>query len=134
MPKINGTDLLLYVGFNPIAHSTSATLNIEQDLPDSSTKGSAGFTDNINGLKNWSIDFDGLVDYSASYGVEELFDNLKNGNNVNMAFTTDNKDGTFTFFRGVTSCSSLTMTAEMEAPASFSGTLIGKGAITLEYA
>ena len=128
MAKFNGTDLLVYVGTTAIAHSTSATLNIEQDLPDATTKGSGGFADHINGLKNWSIDFDGLVDYAASYGVEELFDNLKNGNNVVVKFST--ATGGDSFWTGTASVSSLTMTAEMEAPVSFSGTFVGKGTLT----
>lgn len=128
MAKFNGTDLLVYVGTEVIAHSTSATLNIEQDLPDATTKSSGGFADHINGLKNWSIDFDGLVDYSASYGVEELFDNLKNGNNVTVKFSTFAVGDSF--WSGEASVSSLTMTAEMEAPVSFSGTFVGKGTLT----
>jgi predicted secreted protein len=128
MPKINGTDLLVYVGTNPIAHSTSATLNVEQDLPDATTKGSGGFADHINGLKSWSIDFDGLVDYSASYGAEELFDNLKNGNNVTVAFRTNT--GGDAVWSGTASLASLTMTADMEAPVSFSGSFTGKGTLT----
>lgn len=128
MAKINGTDLLVYVGATAIAHSTSATLNIEQDLPDATTKDSAGWADHINGLKSWSIDFDGLVDYSASYGVEELFDNLKNGNNVVVKFSTE--DGGDSYWTGTASCASLTMTAEMESPVSFSGSFTGKGTLT----
>lgn len=129
MPKINGTDLLVYVGATAIAHSTSATLTIDQDLPDATTKGSGGFADHINGLKSWSIDFDGLVDYSASYGAEELFDNLKNGNNVTVKFATLTAgDSAWT---GTASVSNLTMSAEMEAPFSFSGTFVGKGELSM---
>lgn len=128
MAKFNGTDLLVYVGATPIAHSTSATLNIEADLPDATTKDSAGWADHINGLKSWSIDFDGLVDYAASYGVEELFDNLKNGNNVTVKFSTST--GGDSYWTGTASCNSLTMTAEMESPVSFSGTFTGKGTLT----
>lgn len=129
MAKINGTDLLVYVGAVAIAHSTSATLSIEQDLPDATTKGSGGFADHINGLKSWSIDFDGLVDYASSYGVEELFNNLKNGNNVVVKFSTEASGDSY--WSGTASCSSLTMTAEMEAPVSFSGTFVGKGALAM---
>jgi predicted secreted protein len=128
MPKINGTDLLVYVGAVPIAHSTSATLNIEQDLPDATTKSSGGFADHINGLKSWSIDFDGLVDYASSYGAEELFDNLKNGNNVTVKFATST--GGDSYWQGTASVASLSMTADMEAPVSFSGSFTGKGTLT----
>ena len=34
MAKFNATDLVLKINGTPIAHSTSATLNINQDLPD----------------------------------------------------------------------------------------------------
>jgi predicted secreted protein len=123
MPKINATDLLVYVGAVPIAHSTSATINIEQDLPDATTKDDGGWADHINGLKSWSVDFDGLVDYSASYGVEELFDNLRNKNNVTVRWST----GSGSFWQGSASIATLSMTADMEAPISYSGTFTGKG-------
>jgi predicted secreted protein len=123
MPKINATDLLVYVGAVPIAHSTSATINIEQDLPDATTKDSGGWADHINGLKSWSVDFDGLVDYSASYGVEELFDNLSNKNNVTLRWST----GSGSFWQGSASIATLSMTADMESPISYSGTFTGKG-------
>ncbi len=123
MSKINATDLLVYVGAVPIAHSTSATINIEQDLPDATTKDSGGWADHINGLKSWSVDFDGLVDYSASYGVEELFDNLRNKNNVTVRWST----GSGSFWQGSASIATLSMTADMEAPISYSGTFTGKG-------
>ena len=128
MAKINGTDLLVYVGATPIAHSTSCTLNIEQDLPDATTKSSGGWADHINGLKSWSIDFDGLVDYSASYGVEELFDNLKNGNNVTVKISTTTTGDSY--FTGSASCANLSMTGDMEAPMSFTGAFTGKGTLT----
>lgn len=129
MPKINATDLLVYIGAGttlPIAHSTSATLNIEQDLPDATTKDSLGWADHINGLKSWSLDFDGLVDYAASYGAEELSDNLTNGNNVTVRWSTT----TGSYWQGTASLSSLTMSADMESPLTYSGTFTGKGAIT----
>ena len=39
----------------------SGTLNIEQDLPDGTTKGSEGWEEHINGVRRWSIDFDGAM-------------------------------------------------------------------------
>ena len=126
MPKINATDLLVYIGATPIAHSTSATINIDQDLPDATTKDSGGWADHINGLKSWSVDFDGLVDYSASYGAEELFDNLKNKNNVTLRWST----GSGSYWQGSASLASLSMTADMESPISYSGSFTGKGELT----
>lgn len=125
MPKINATDLLVYVGAVPIAHSTSATINIEQDLPDATTKDSGGWADHINGLKSWSIDTDALVDYSASYGAEELFDNLKNKNNIVVRWST----GSGSYWEGTASVASMTMNADMESPLAYSASFTGKGTI-----
>jgi predicted secreted protein len=132
MPKFNGTDLLIYVGLPPnnalIAHSTSFVLTIDADLPDATTKDNSGWADHIAGTKNWSIDFEGLVDYSASYGVEELFNNLKNRDKVTIMFIIPTALGAnFDYYYGVASCSNLTQTADMEQPVSYSGTLTGDG-------
>lgn len=128
MAKINGTDLLLYIGTTAIAHSTSCTLNIDADLPDATTKDSGGWADHINGLKSWSIDFEGLVDFSGSYGVEELFDNLKNGNNLVAKFSTE--DSGDSYWSGTVSVANLVISAEMEQPVSYSGSFTGKGTLT----
>jgi predicted secreted protein len=128
MAKFNATDLLVYVGATPIAHSTSATITIDVDLPDATTKDSAGWADHIAGVRNWSIDFDGLVDYAASYGVEELFNNLLNRNELTVKWSSTQAGGTY--LTGTASVSNLTQTADMEQPVSYSGTFTGKGALS----
>ena len=128
MAKINGTDLLVYVGSVPIAHSTSCTLNIVQDLPDATTKDSGGWADHINGLKSWSIDADALVDYSGSYGTEELFDNLSDGDNLTVKFSTEASGDSY--WSGTVSVASLPITADMESPVSYSVSFTGKGALS----
>jgi predicted secreted protein len=125
MAKFNATDLLVYVGTNPIAHSTSATITIDADLPDATTKDSGGWADHIAGVKSWSIDFDGLVDYAASYGVEELYSNLFNGNVLTVKWSSTQVGGTY--LTGQAFLSNLTQTADMEQPVSYSGTFTGKG-------
>jgi predicted secreted protein len=129
MAKFNATDLLVYVGAIPIAHSTSATITIDVDLPDATTKDSAGWADHIAGVRNWSIDFDGLVDYAASYGVEELFNNLLNRNVLTVKWSSTQVGGTY--LTGQASVSNLTQTADMEQPVSYSGTFTGKGALSM---
>jgi predicted secreted protein len=128
MAKFNATDLLVYVGAIPIAHSTSATITIDVDLPDATTKDSGGWADHIAGVRNWSIDFDGLVDYASSYGVEELFNNLLNRNELTVKWSSTQAGGTY--LTGTASVSNLTQTADMEQPVSYSGTFTGKGALS----
>ena len=62
MAKINGTDILVSTAAGVIGGATSHTLNINTDLPDATTKDSAGWAENIHGLRDWSVDIDALVD------------------------------------------------------------------------
>ena len=47
MAKLNGTNLLVYVGSNAIGGTRSFTLNLSQDTPDATTKDSAGWKEVI---------------------------------------------------------------------------------------
>ena len=59
-----GSEFLLYdIDNNPIALSTNCALKVKQSLTDVTTKDSQNWTENIVGIKDWSIDFDGLVSY-----------------------------------------------------------------------
>jgi len=66
MGKINGTLYCAYSETDKILHNVNSSLNVEQDLPDVTNKESAGWAEHINGLRNWSIDFDGLYDEDGS--------------------------------------------------------------------
>ena len=56
MSKFNATDLIVTVDGNAIAHATSATLSIDMNTIDTSTKSSAGWAEAIGGQRYWSID------------------------------------------------------------------------------
>jgi hypothetical protein len=65
MAKINGTLYCAFSGSDKILYNTSTTLNVNVDLPDVTNKESAGWKEHINGVRDWSIDFDGLYDESG---------------------------------------------------------------------
>ena len=70
---INGTLVLLSADSTAIASTTDATLNIELDTPDASTKDSEGWADHIQGQKSWSVDVEGLATFDyASGNVQQL--------------------------------------------------------------
>jgi len=60
MAKVNGTSLLVYADGTLIASQKGCTINWEQDLPDATTKDSAGWEEHINGMRRCSVDVDGL--------------------------------------------------------------------------
>lgn len=129
MAKINATDLLVYVGNDAIAHSQEATLTVSADLPDASTKDSAGWAEHIHGQKSWSISVSGLVDYTSSYGNEAIYDALTNGTSLTVKFSTETS-GHY-YWQGSARFNSYEQSAPNEAPLAYSAELTGTGALTL---
>ena len=75
MAKIKGIDVLVKVGANAIGGQRGATLNRSGEAIDATTKDSAGWKENLAGLKEWSVDCDGLlvVDDTAYDALETAF-------------------------------------------------------------
>ena len=72
----NGTLLVVKIGGVAVAHSTSCSLSVSTDLPDSTTKDSLGWAQQIQGLRSWSVSTDGLAGIesaAAGVNVEDLF-------------------------------------------------------------
>jgi predicted secreted protein len=133
----NGTNLVLKFAtdggtLEALGHSTSCSMTISQDLPEATTKDSSGFQEVISGLRSAEISFDGLIDYT------DASDSLKNVDGIASLITGRNKiDWSFgtavtgdTIFTGEGFIASLEQSAEMESPATYSGTITVTGAIT----
>lgn len=132
MATINGTSLIIVVDGAAIAHTTSATLNLERAMIDVSTKDSAGDSESIAGQKSASVDFEALVDFSPTAPVEGLVD-LITIYQANSAVTWEiasGSAGTAPKFTGSGFISSLSMDAPMEDATTFSGTITVTGAVT----
>lgn len=128
--KFNGTDILVYVDGVAVAHATSHTLNVNAEMIDATTKSSAGWKDILPGLRDWSIDAEGLVAYDATEGVEELYADITGRTQVTVKFTTEvTGDARWT---GSAYVSSMSLSAPMEDVVSYSISFAGDGALTLE--
>ena len=129
MAKVNGTDMTIYSGSDVILHSKSCTLNIEQDLPDATTKGSSGWEEHINGLRRWTIDFDGAWDVSgAGMTPNELIAIIvARTEDATVKFGTSASAATG--WTGTATVKNISISAAMEDVATFSGQLVGNGAI-----
>lgn len=132
MAKINGTSLLVYIndggGEIPIAYTTSASISIEVDLPDASNKNSQGYAESIYGQRSWSIDVEGLVDYSASYGATDFVDLITGRTQVTLRWST-NAGGSLEY-EGTAHINSYTEDAPNEDVVTYSVSFTGTGAIT----
>lgn len=131
MSKINGTLYVAYSSTDKILHNKSTTLNVDVDLPDATNKESAGWAEHINGLRNWSIDFDGLYDEDGS-GItpdEIMAAIIARSADITVSFkpTTGLTKG----WTGTGTFKGLKLDAPLEGIMSVSGSIVGNGALAL---
>jgi hypothetical protein len=113
----NGTDLLLKVSSTDgaeanIGHTTSCTISLSNDLPEATTKDSGGFQEVIAGVRSGEISFEGLLARTKlffEFGTAATGDQL---------------------YSGAGFLSSLEVSAEMESPVTYSGSITITGTIT----
>ncbi len=113
----------------------SATLKVDVDLPDVSTKESAAWAQHITGLKNWSIDFNGVWDEAGSatqVTFAEIMALIIAGNvSAKYAFIPAALGVVIPGWKGMGSWKNLTVTGDMEQGCTFSGSVVGSGALIL---
>ena len=123
--NINGTNLLVYIGGTAIGCTTSCTVNLNMATIDTTCKDSAGWTSQIAGLRDWSIDAEALTQYDATYGFTDLVSAWKNRTAVTVRFST-NVTGD-EYFEGTAYITSLSESAPMEDVTTFSVSFTGSG-------
>jgi TP901-1 family phage major tail protein len=125
----NGTSLLVYAAGTAIAYSTSCTLNANIAMIDITTKGSGGDTDNLPGLRDWSVDVEGLVALDSTYNAETI-DGYRTGRTkVMLKFSTNtSSDG---YWHGYAYLTSFSMSAPMEDKVTFSASFTGTDSLSL---
>ena len=124
----NGTNLILKVEDTAVGHTTSCTLTLSNDLPEATTKDSSGFQEVIAGVMSGEISFEGLVAYDDSANAIEMADYLLARTQITCVFgTAESGDDVFTAEGFL---SSVEMSAEMESPVSYSGSITLTGSIT----
>ena len=123
-----GGEFLIYVEGTAIAHCKNGTLNISRDMiPAVSKSSSANWEGNKPSTQRWSVDFDGLYVYAASYGVSDIFALQIAGTQVSVKFspnTSGNK-----YFHGDMYSNNITMDTPDEGNTTFSGSFTGDGAL-----
>jgi len=130
----NATNVVLSVttaaGLEPIAHCTSASISVNMDLRDSTTKSSDGWQDNLGGLKSWELSGDAFVEVDPSSDgnkayLEELYDEFADREAITCTFGM-----TGLTFTGQALITSISIDAGVEENATYSISLTGTGAIT----
>lgn len=73
MSKINGTLVKVYEGSDAIAYGTSAGISFAMATREVTNKDSNGWSEFMESKKSGKLDFKGIFDDAASYGVSDLF-------------------------------------------------------------
>lgn len=128
MAAFNGTTMLLDIDGNTLTLMTNTTLNVNQDLPDSSSKGSSGWAEHINGQRDYSIDLDGVASVADGENFETLLDLILDRSQVSFEFATSTSGDTKV--TGTVSLADMSLETPNEDTSTVSGTLTGTGALT----
>ena len=140
----NGTSLVVLIGTEVIGYATSCSLSLAIDTPDSSTKQSLGWAEEIGGQRSWSLTTDGLATVVpgtvATYVTTAELNALAIARTaVTVKFTTvDNSTvGGVTpvsgdvIYSGQAFIESVDLTADMENPVTYSVSFKGTGVLTI---
>lgn len=130
MAVINGNYMLLVLDGNTLGCTKSVTLNVNADISDASCKSSNGWAYGIIGQTSWDVSFDGLFDPDGTTNFTTLLDEMIEKDSTLIAEIAE-VDGTGggVVWRGNILVSSMSLTADMNTPATYSGTFTGNGPI-----
>ena len=131
MAKINGTLNAVLSGSDKILHSTSATLTVNVNLADTSTKDDEGWSTHLKGRRDWTIEVDGLYDTTGDGLTPDaiLSAIIDRTADTVIKFTTDdptNSDG----WTGNGTFSDVTITGASEEAITFSTTITGNAPLS----
>ncbi len=130
MAILNATDCVLSVttggSLQAMAHCTSASLSMNLDLRDSTTKSSAGYQENLGGLRSWELSGDAFVEIGSITGadIEELWDIWEARTAVAVKFGASGME-----YTGNALITSISIDAGVEENATYSISLTGTGAL-----
>lgn len=131
MAAVNGTVFLALVSGAAIGASRSATLTINNNTGDATSKASNGWEESILTSRNWEITFDGLYDPDGTFNFEGLYDLIAARTATSVVeFAEIDGTGGGDLYRGVGLITSLSVTAPYEDVMTYSGTIKGTGALS----
>jgi predicted secreted protein len=121
---------ILYNGLT-VGAGTSYGLNINKSMVDVTSLASAGWKDQYPDIKDWSVDFDGLVSKTvgdASVGFDYLVTSIKADASISIALKPN--ASTNKYESGVGYITKLSLKGGKDGVVVFSGSITGTGALT----
>ena len=132
---INGTKFGVYAGGTKIGYATSASLSINHNLRDTSTKDSGGWRDQLEGQRDFEVSVEGMVIFATSGGaisdltVDELYTSyIASRTEFELKFSTE-VSGDYKW-TGNAFMTSISMDTPNEDSSTFSASFSGTGPLT----
>jgi TP901-1 family phage major tail protein len=133
---MNGTDVILAIStdsgttYTTVGKATSASLQMNMEVRDVTTKDSAGWRELLGGLKSWSLSGEGMVTYNLTsrVGFADLFGHMNSRTRLYFRFgsTTSGEKQ----YKGHGYLTSLSQDGGVEDNNSFSFSIEGDGTLT----
>jgi TP901-1 family phage major tail protein len=133
---MNGTDVIVAIStdsgttYTTVGKATSASLQMNMEVRDVTTKDSAGWRELLGGLKSWSLSGEGMVTYNltSKAGFADLFGHMNSRTRLYFRFgsTTSGEKQ----YKGHGYLTSLSQDGGVEDNNSFSFSIEGDGALT----
>jgi len=117
--------------YDLVAHARNATLSLNSDEIDITTKDSSAWKEILDGQKSWSVSVDGLITYDTESDKDQADDLaalLIAGTQITLKFSTDVTGDTK--YTGNAFVQSIELNAADNDASSYSATFGGNGALT----
>ena len=125
MAIVNGTRFKFYVNGSLIAGSTSASISTSMSVRDATSKDSGGWSESLEGLREWSADGEGFFNPSATFGFDELFAFIESRAVITVRISTETSGESY--FQGTAFLTDLSTDAPVEDSMTFSYSVTGTG-------
>ena len=139
MAILNGTDIRVYDGSNIlIAYAQNGSININHSTREITNKESAGWSEQLEGLRDWSVDVDGAYAWTdaggsvLTNGFEDVItDYIITRTALTVKFGNSAATTGDTLYSGSAYVTSGSISAGTEDTATYSMSLVGTGALTI---
>ena len=125
--KVKGNAIGIYVGGSLVACATNASLDLTYETIDATCKDQDGQKQILLGQKGASISVDGLTQYDAAYGIEDLQVSFNAGTQVAVKWSTEVTGDSY--YQMNAYCTGISQTAGLNEVATYSATFESDGAI-----
>lgn len=133
---INGTKFGVYAAGTKIAYATSASISMNHNLRDTSTKDSGGWRDQLEGQRDWEVSVEGMLIFVDGSGgaiagttMDELYSTyIATRTEFTLKFSTDVAGDIE--WSGQAFLTSLSADTPNEDSSTWSGSFSGTGSLT----